>query len=59
MKKGYAIPIYKAELGYKSLEAIRITGKKKRKTKVIDIHHITVEETDDHEESKREINYRI
>ncbi|KAA0033081.1 gypsy-like retrotransposase [Cucumis melo var. makuwa] len=50
LREGHAIPVSKKGLGYKSLEPIRIT--RKRKEKVVDSNHITVEEVDSMEKKK-------
>ena len=55
-KQGYSIPNSRAEVGYKSFELVRITGK--GKVKVADTCHITVEESKDSEEGKKDRNQR-
>ncbi|TYK21900.1 uncharacterized protein E5676_scaffold494G00380 [Cucumis melo var. makuwa] len=50
LREEHAIPMSRKRLGYKSLEPIRIT--RKRKEKVVDNNHITVEKVDSIEENE-------
>ncbi|KAA0041103.1 uncharacterized protein E6C27_scaffold128G00060 [Cucumis melo var. makuwa] len=50
LREGHAIPMSRKRLGYKSQEPIRIT--RKRKEKVVDNNHITVEEVNSIEEKE-------
>ncbi|KAA0055891.1 uncharacterized protein E6C27_scaffold438G00090 [Cucumis melo var. makuwa] len=55
-KQGYSIPNSRAGIGYQSSEPVRITGK--RKVKVANTCHITVEESKDSEEGKNDRSQR-
>ncbi|TYK06432.1 uncharacterized protein E5676_scaffold163G001350 [Cucumis melo var. makuwa] len=55
-KQGYSIPNSRVEIGYQSFEPVRITGK--GKAKVANTCHITVEESKDSEEGKKDRSQR-
>ncbi|KAA0066956.1 uncharacterized protein E5676_scaffold595G00600 [Cucumis melo var. makuwa] len=55
-KQGYSIPNSRAGIGYQSSEPVRITGK--GKARVANTCHITVEESKDSEEGKKDRNQR-
>ncbi|KAA0034814.1 ty3-gypsy retrotransposon protein [Cucumis melo var. makuwa] len=55
-KQGYSIPNSRAGIGYQSSKPVRITGK--GKAKVANTCHITVEESKDSEEGKKDRSQR-
>ncbi|KAA0046253.1 uncharacterized protein E6C27_scaffold284G00560 [Cucumis melo var. makuwa] len=55
-KQGYSIPNSRARIGYQSSEPVRITGK--GKAKVANTCHITVEESKDSKEGKKDRSQR-
>ena len=50
LQEGHVIPVLRKGLGYKSPEPIHIT--RKRKEKVVDNNHITIEEVDSTDEKE-------